>query len=353
MDTATIISTLERRVRFDVNGPWGTVPGSLRLPFASGINSHVEAVRDQNVRWAVEIGLVDADDHAMIDGIRRCRFEQLASLCHRDISREALTLITNCHTAIFVFDDMLDDARSEIGSNAGLATHVTAYLSAAVADEPRPELRADVPARERIIAVGDAYANVAQRLLAFTDRHGLRHYVEGMRHYFLGCVMESTKRNQRMEHVADYSVVRLRCSAVYPTLDIGAIVEGIEVSDAVREEPAFEVMRQATNLCVSYVNDIFSYAKESSAGETSNLVIIYEQYGMDLRDAMAAAMTTNDRVVEEYFEAKAYLEQELDLDDATRDYIKVMQDWMRGNFDWYNDLRTERYTDHLTTAIPA
>ena len=36
------------------------------------------------------------------------RFEQLGALCHRDCSREALELITNCHTAIFVFDDMLD-----------------------------------------------------------------------------------------------------------------------------------------------------------------------------------------------------------------------------------------------------
>ena len=218
--------------------------------------------------------------------------------------------------------------------------------------ETRAQLKLDFPI---LSDVGNAYANVAQRLLRYTDRRGLRHYVDGMRNYFLGCVMESTKRNQRMAHVADYSVVRLRCSAVYPTLDIGAIVEGIEVPDAVREEPAFEVMRQATNLCVSYVNDVFSYAKESSAGETSNLVIIYEQAGMDLRDSMQAAMVTSDRVVEEYFEAKAYLEAELEdeLDQATRDYIKVMQDWMRGNFDWYNDLRTDRYTDFLTTAVPA
>ena len=67
--------------------------------------------------------------------------------------------------------------------------------------------------------------------------------------------------------------------------------------------------RPATNLCVSYVNDLYSYAKESSAGEFSNLVTVYaDAYGMELRDAMEAAMTTTDRVVEEYFEAKAHLE---------------------------------------------
>jgi hypothetical protein len=235
-----------------------------------------------------------------------------------------------------------------------LANHVTAYLSAAVADEPRPPLHRDVPSRARIIAVGNAYANVARRLLRYTDRAGIRHYVAGMRSYFEGCVMESRKRNKRMAHVADYTIVRLRCSAVYPTLDIGAIVEGFDVADDAREHPAFETMLSATNLCVSYVNDLFSYAKESSAGEFSNLVTVYQQaHGLPLRDAMTAAMRTNDRVVEEYFESKAHFQDSGESDDNARGYIKIMEDWMRGNFDWYNDLRTARYTEYLTTAIPA
>jgi hypothetical protein len=354
METATIISTSERRIRIDVQGPWGSIAGSLRLPFRSGINPHVDAVREQNIAWAIEIGLVAEDDYELVDAIQRCQFEQLAALCHRDCSLEALQLITNCYTAIFAFDDMLDDASSEIGSNEALAEHVTAYLSAAVADEPRPLLRLDVPARDRIVAVGNAYANVAKRLLRYTNREGLRHYVEGMRTYFLGCVMETRKRNKRMAHVADYTIVRLRCSAVYPTLDIGAIVEGFEVSDEVREHPAFETMMSATNLCVSYVNDLFSYAKESSAGEFSNLVTVYQQaHGLGLHDAMLAAMQTNDRVVEEYFEAKAHFELDNEVDDSTRGYIKIMEDWMRGNFDWYHQRRTERYEQNLVAAIPA
>lgn len=354
MDTATIISTSERRIRINVPGPWGSMAGSLRLPFRSGVNQHVDSVQQQNLAWAIEVGLVNEDDHALADALVRCQFEQLAALCHRDCSLDALRLITNCYTAIFVFDDMLDDASSEIGSSEELALHVTAYLSATVADEPRPELREDVPARGRIVAVGDAFANVAKRLLRYTNHHGLRHYVNGMRTYFEGCVMESRKRNDRMQHVADYTIVRLRCSAVYPTLDIGAIVEGFEVADELREHPAFEVMMSSTNLSVSFVNDIFSYAKESSAGESSNLVSIYrDAYGMDLRAAMDAAMTTSDRVIEEYFEAKAHFELEHEVDADTRGYIKIMEDWMRGNFDWYHQRRTERYECNLTAAIPA
>ena len=41
------------------------------------------------------------------------------------------------------------------------------------------------------------------------------------------------------------------------------------------------------------------------------------------------------------------------IDASTHAYVQMMQGWMRGNFDWYNERRTERYTDYLTTAIPA
>jgi hypothetical protein len=353
MEKATVFSTSERRIRIDIQGPWGSIPGSLRLPFRSGINPHVGSVSEQNIAWAIEIGLLSEDDHDLIDSLRRCCFEQLAALCHRDCSLESLQLISNCHTAIFVLDDMLDDASSEIGGNEELSRHVTAYLSAAVADEPRPFLRHDVPARTRIIAVGDAYANVARRLLRYTDREGLRHYVEGMRTYFEGCVAESRTRGERIDNVEDYKQVRLRCSAVYPTLDLGAIIERFDVSNEVRKHPAFAIMRVATNLCVSYVNDLFSYAKESSAGEHSNLVAVYQTGGMNLREAMEMAMRTNDRVVQDYFEAKAHFERSFELDESMLGYIKIMEDWMRGNFDWYHQRRTERYECCLTAAVPA
>src|SRR5690554_4912285 len=70
METATIISTSERRIRIDVPGPWGSMRGSLRLPFRSGINPHVDAVREHNTAWIIESGLAAADDYPLIDAIQ-------------------------------------------------------------------------------------------------------------------------------------------------------------------------------------------------------------------------------------------------------------------------------------------
>lgn len=349
-----VISTTQRRVKFGVSMPWGTIPASLRLPFHFGINNHVEAAGTQNRAWAVDVGLIPDSNVQLLDALARCKFEQLAALVHRDASSQALELITNCFTAIFVYDDMIDDASSEIGGNAELAIHVGRYLGAALADEPRPRLRRDIPGHDQIVSVGNALADVAQRLLEFTDRPGIAEYVSGMRNYLLGCVHESQKRNEQVRSIADYSAVRLRCSAMFPCFDAGAIVEGYEVPAHIWNDVAFQTMRKDTNLCVSYVNDIFSYAKESHVGERSNIVTVHQMvYGSTLEQAVHASLKINDEVVGEYLDAKASLHARHDLCDSTRGYIRMMEGWMRGNFDWYNDLRTDRYTDYLTTAIVA
>lgn len=354
------VTTLHRkssgeRIRFEPPGPWTTPHrGSLLLPFESGVNPHLPGIEQQNLAWALDQRLILPSERSLIDSVRRCQFEQLSALAHRDCSRKALELIANSQTAIFVLDDMLDSATSIIGGDVEFATHVADYLSATVAAEPAPSLRIDVPRRDRIIAVGRAFHNVALRLLEYTDRAGLRHYVDGMRSYLLGCVMESQRRQAQVGDLAEYTSIRLRCSAVYPCLDTGAIVEGFTVPHAIWHDSAFRMMRTATNLCVSFVNDLFSYAKEAKAGEVSNIVMVYRlAYGMSLEQAFAASIEMNDSIVSEYLDAKAELERRHRLDEGTRGYIKIMEHWMRGNFDWYHQQRTDRYTGYLTTAIPA
>jgi hypothetical protein len=356
MDRPNIISANQRRLRFSISTTRQQLHGSLRMPFRQGLNRHLQAVSVQNLDWALGLGLVPYEDQALIDGLRRCQFEQLAALVHHDCSREGLELIANLYTAIFVLDDMLDDERSRIGSTVELASHVAEYLAATVANERRPRLRADVPSYERVVAVGDAFADLAVRMLELVDGDldVFGRYVDGMQLYLHGCVMESAKRIERVTRLADYVDVRLRISAVYACLDCGAIAEGLQVPNTIWNDPAFARMRIACNLSVSYVNDIFSYAKEEHAGEVSNLIVVNRMVsGSSLAEAFEASIATCDEVMADYLDAKLELISRYMLDDSTRGYIRMMEGWMRGNFDWYNELRTARYTEYLTTAIPA
>jgi hypothetical protein len=76
-------------------------------------------------------------------------------------------------------------------------------------------------------------------------------------------------------------------------------------------------------------------------------------YGMSLCEALVAASGANDQVIQDYFDAKQELGSRHCIDHSTRRYSRMMENWMRGNFDWYSEQRTDRYTDYLTTALPA
>ncbi len=71
-------STTEHRHPFTLSTPTERLHGSLHIPFAAGLNRHVDAVRVQNQAWAVEHRL------ACRDVIAHCQIEQLAALGHRD-----------------------------------------------------------------------------------------------------------------------------------------------------------------------------------------------------------------------------------------------------------------------------
>ncbi len=346
MQLATV-STTENRHHFTLSTPTEQLRGSLNIPFAAGLNRHVDAVRVQNHAWAVGHRL------ACGDVIARCQIEQLAALGHHDCGYEDLAHIANFYTTLFVLDDMLDNKHSVIGSSVELTEHVTGYWWAAAGGGPRPRLGADVPEAARVVDVGNALADLTRRLMVKTDREGIRHYLDDLRVYLEGCVRESRRRTDMFTSVEDCVDLRLRVSAVYACLECEAIIEQCQVPDAVRNDAAFARMRTTCNQCVSVVNDIFSYVKEAQAGETCNAVIIHQMvHGMSASEALRASIELSDKAVCDYFEARQELESRHEIDDSIRGYINMLQNWMRGNFDWYHELRTRRYTDCLTTATP-
>ena len=351
--TESILATVDdsTMIDFDIGGPWTTpINLSLLLPFGSAVNPNAGAVGRCNVDWAVERRIIDPGNHRQIDALRRCHFEQLAALVHRKSSADELELITNAFTAIFVVDDLLDSAVSDIGVSEELSSHMTGFLLAALSDEPLPVLHPDLPCREQIIALANGFTEVTLRLRTIISRPRAHIYFDEMRQYFRGCVMESRSRRLPKSDFLDYEGVRLRCSAVFAAMEFGALVDGVDLPPELRSDPDMQAMRKATNLCVSYVNDLFSYAKEEANGEFSNLVKMHRLvYDMDLRTAMRASAAVIDVHVANYLEAEQRFLARVPRTPEVDGYRELMRSWMRGNFDWY-DGRTDRYRDYLSTA---
>jgi predicted TIM-barrel fold metal-dependent hydrolase len=98
--------------------------------------------------------------------------------------------------------------------------------------------------------------------------------------------------------VEDYAELRAQVSAVDACLALALAAEG-EILPA----GAAAAARQ-TNLCVSYVNDLFSWPKEQPLGERSNLVaVLRETAGLDPGDAFTEACRISDATVAAYLAA--------------------------------------------------
>jgi hypothetical protein len=324
------------------------------LPFTTTLNPNTRAIAQRTAGWALSHEFIRPDEMVLLDGLRRSRFEVLAGLTCPDATELEFEIISNLYIALFFFDDLLDDERSVMGRDHGLASHIVEYLCKSVADEPLPRLEAAFFGRDRVVALGSIFLDVTRRLMTRVSRESASSYIDAMCDYFWGCVAEILARDHQIESVEEYANVRLRCSAVYPAVEIGVLVRGFTASPHIRDDRAFAVMLRNANLCVSYVNDIFSYEKEARAGESTNLVAVLRHIkDLDLPEAMAAAVKTVENVVDEYLAARqAFLRNHPDSKIA-RLYARQMETWMRGNLDWYNYGLTDRYVEFLTTARPA
>lgn len=344
------------QVVFDHPDPEPIV-GSIIMPFASGRNPHTDAVASANADWIVELGLLERDTPAFLK-FGAAGFEELAGLVHRDDDYDTLLLAANFITALFFLDDMVDAAGSRVGSEAELVRRMAALMNECVRSGLAPaQLSAaewQLPSghREKLVAIGQALADVTRRLRALPHGLDIEHYVREMDEYLQGVVSEADHRRHEhaphhaFESVADYEAVRTKFSAMYACVEFGGLLRGLSPSPLARGSRPYRRMARNTNLCVSYVNDLFSYKKEFLLGESSNLVMVLEHTdGLARAAAFRRACKISDLVVLQYLDDKE-LCSNLDVDAIAG--MELMESWMRGNYDWYVG-RTFRYVDALST----
>lgn len=333
------------------------IVGSIIMPFASGRNPHTDAVATANAAWIVEHGLLEPDTPAFLK-FGAAGFEELAGLVHREDDFDILLLAANYITALFFLDDMVDAAGSRVGSEPELVRRMAAFMSECVHTglAPRSLVASEwtLPAghAEKLAAIGQALADVTRRLRALPHGLDIGHYLREMDEYLQGVVMEADHRRHEhaphhgFETISEYEAVRTKFSAMYACVEFGALLRGLAPSSLARNSQPYRRMVRNTNLCVSYVNDLFSYKKEFLLGESSNLVMVLEHTdGFTRAAAFRRACKISDLVVLQYLDDKQ-LCSDLDVDAFAG--MELMEAWMRGNYDWYVG-RTFRYVDVLST----
>ena len=307
--------------------PWN---GSLWLPFESGRHIDTDAIAVETSAWLKSRGLLRP---ANAKAFERARFTELAGRVYYDFDRSELRLASDFISALFVLDDLMDDASDERTIDNAPAMLECIRLSA---HSGRPHESNALWVTE----VGEAMADLTRRLAA--RGCSLTAYLREIDRYLDGVRVEAADRAKRAAHssVEDYASARVDFSAVYACIELGLALRGRALNRGYSDPPN-ELARLA-NLSVSWVNDVFSWPKERALGERSNLVLVLrEAEGLSEREALTRACQLCDSVVADFMQARH------SSDDQQT--ARLLEAWMRGNGDWHQ-LATDRYRDHVSVV---
>lgn len=326
------------------------IEGSLFLPFEVSHSPHFEHLGEANTEWLIRFGLISSGSKFHL-ALQRSQFDRLAAMVYAEGDREVIELCTNYISSLFVFDDIVDNARSAISSDASLLRHVVDFLGASITGKAPPPLDEGIPGRGIIEALGDAFADIGNRLVRRSSPESMQHFVGHFRSYLAGCIEESRWLERTIRDVSEYFSIRSSCSGVHSCVDIGFLARGLSLSARTRSNPNFLRMMRSTALCVACTNDLFSYRRDLKDGISTNIVLLHERlYGVSTQKALAMSVHELDRIAADFIQSKRALESGRVVDPALPQYIAQMEMWMRGNFEWYNQSLTERYTANLYMA---
>jgi hypothetical protein len=298
------------------------------MPFRSGRHPQTDAVGAEHLAWLRELQLVDARSARVFE---RARFYDLAGRIHHRDDRDTVRLVADFIGTLFVLDDVLDTGAQAAFSHPLRTRAAIDRIRRAARSGHAPTKRRDV-----FDSVAAGLADITRRI--WQRGAPLHAYHDELDRSLDALVEEARRRTTGFSSVEDYAQVRTAFSAVYACLELGLAATGHVLA------PELRSLARATNLSVSYVNDLYSWPKERAVGERSNLVpVLMDQHGLAEPAALRAACRTSDAVVYGYLAARGTASV------RDRSAFELLQSWMRGNLDWHAE-GTARYVEHLSVA---
>lgn len=319
------------------------IAGSLHCPVEAKQNSHFDAAFEKVLKWALDYKII-ADD-PQTDAEKKKKKKDILKLNHYAAisanffpycSFESLEVAIQFMANTFWYDDLIDDKDALIDDTDQIDKIQEGFLRT---------LDGVLPIREQshsdhIHALYRTWLDMARRLRAKDD---LVEFIKGVSQTFDSFILVR-KANQKsaLSFEDDYVNLRRHSSGVYPTLEMGRIVNEIILSAKQRENIIFKTIYQYAADHIWLINDAFSFPKEID-GHFKNLVLIrHKAHGGDLQRAFDDVIRLANDKMKAFMEWSEYLPPEGDpFNRAIHSYAEMLKTCMRGNIHW--TLETARY----------
>jgi len=315
-------------------------PSPLHCPLAPALHPDLPIAAAHTERWIVAQGLLPLASPRLAT-FTSGRFSQLAARCYAHGTREELALASDWIAYLFFYDDLCDGSEFDATREAELH-HLEERMLAALRhgdtsvgprDGGGPLVRASLDLHRRL---------VARLAPAWLDRlaDDLRLYVEGVRWE------RSLRAAGEAPDLATYRHLRPMISAVAACVDLAVAFAAPHAPDLGRA-PMLQALARMANNHISWVNDVFSFAREHRHGNDSNLVLVLSRehdLGLDRARAAAIDMCNAELAA---FTATA---RRVGTDAAIVPYVDALSRWIRGNLDWHGESGRYRGTEDLSDA---
>ncbi len=302
----------------------------LYCPFPSVVNRHAEQVHAYTIEWINRFGLFS--EHAR-RRLPEVKFAWLAAHVSPKATQTELQLLADWNIWLFARDDLCEE--TAIRNNPEQMHALNSRLLAVL--DNGETVPTDMP-------LVHSLADLRQRILSRTTPNCMTHFVARVKDYFDSNVWEATNLGQGLyPDMVTYIAMRHHTGALYTAFELAIIIEQIQLSEDIREHPAFQSLAIHANNVVCWANDIISLDKEIRCGEIHNLVLIIQrQYQLSLQEAVNRVAEMHNAEVRAFITEEAQLTATGVMVDANLErLIDVMRFWMRGNLDWA--LMTARY----------
>jgi len=297
---------------------------SLYCPFPPTLNPYVEDAEQHTTEWVRQFNLLP--DPSAFRRFCMAEFGSLAALTHPHASRDALDLIADWCSWLFILDDRCDE--SGLGARpdglAALHRRLIAILRGALPNT-----------HDESLAHG--LYDLQRRTRTYCSTAGMRRFTGHIQEYFAAGVWEASNRAQRsIPDMASYVAMRPYTGGLFAYVELLTATAGVELSPRIRMHPIVQRLACLANTVICWANDILSYAREQAQGDVHNLVLVVQhEQRLTLQQAVERVTERHNAEMKAFLTAEAALPQLFSSVTADLDqYVELLRSMIRGSFDW-------------------
>lgn len=296
------------------------------IPFPLRLNPYIRFVSAESDAFIIEYANFSEKQRNRFIGLNA---GLLCGMCYAECGPEQLRVCCDFMSFLFNLDDWSDEF--DTAGTKGLEEAVMNTLY-----HPDTYVSDTVAARTA--------RSWWTRMLKTVGPRCRQRFVETLGFYFKAILQQAADRSSKsIPDLETYISLRRDTSGCKTGFALIEYAAGIDLPNEVVDHPIIQSLLDATNDCVSWANDILSYNREQSRGDTHNLVpVIMQTVGIDRQAAIDYAGDLCNKSVAHFLEGKAALPSwGKEVDVQVEQYVQGLEDWIIANAEW--SFMTERY----------